>query len=167
MIEHTFARSVPDWARELLTDVLLEYRYPFPVRVTWRTAERMDSSGLTSESQWRGAPTVVHVSAGTWAYDQRHVLLHETAHVIAGCEHAHDYDYYRTLYPMLFAHGITPGYAIWRESSGCGGTRNALDVAEDMGYSRIAARLRARIKSGAPIALPMDHRLELEGLQHV
>ena len=79
---------------------------------------------------------VIH--AGGSHKDRVWVVLHECAHVIIGCGHGHDKWFFRYAYPLYIKAGITPAYFVWRDAFYI----DALNVADEMGYTRITGRLR-------------------------
>lgn len=108
----------------------------FHVQVNWRENLRHDySTGLA----FNDPEDTISIVAGTNYKEQVWVVLHECSHVIVGCGHLHDRWFYRYLFPLCVKHGIAPAYFVWREA----GHVDAIKVAEELGWGRVAGRIRA------------------------
>lgn len=99
----------PTWAIELANRVLRDRNIHRPVYLTWRKRKRLDSGGTT----YPGVARIV-ISAGTSRKDQKLVLLHELAHMVAA-EHHHDLVYWTCAWELYRDYGVDMAYAQKRE----------------------------------------------------
>jgi hypothetical protein len=61
--------------------------------------------------------TGIRVMVGTDAADACLVFLHELAHWLVGCEHAHDRVFWKRAWDLYEKYGIDEAYAVEREGS--------------------------------------------------
>jgi hypothetical protein len=133
--------NAPPWAMRLIKHTLCEADVedignPLKrVTVEWNNRPRyLHSDGLT----YNDPKDVIVINAGGSHKDQVWVVLHECVHAIIGCGHGHDKWFFRYAYPLYLHHGIQPAYFVWRDAFYVA----ALDVADEMGWTRITGRLR-------------------------
>jgi hypothetical protein len=125
LIRHTMAEADVDDGGSPLTHVT----------VHWEERPRfLHSDGLSYNEPF----DTIEIHAGGSHKDRVWVVLHECAHVIVGTGHGHNKHFFRYAYPLYLKHGIQPAYFIWRDAYYI----DALNVADEMGYTRITGRLR-------------------------
>jgi hypothetical protein len=131
----------PAWAMRLIRHTMAEADVddggaPLEhVSVHWEERPRfLYSDGLS----YNDPEDTIIIHAGGSHKDQVWVTLHECAHVIVGTGHQHSKTFFRHAYPLYLKHGLRPAYFVWRDAFHI----DALAVAEEMGYTRIAGRLR-------------------------
>jgi hypothetical protein len=133
--------DAPAWAMRLITHTLADADVeddsnPLAlVTVQWVERPRfLHSDGVT----YNDPTDTIRINAGGSHKDQVWVVLHECVHTIIGTGHGHDKWFYRYAYPLYLKAGITPAYFVWRDAFYVA----ALDVADEMGWTRITGRLR-------------------------
>ena len=132
--------NAPAWAMRLITHTMCEADVDdgdVPLRhvyVEWEERPRyLHSDGLS----YNDPRDTIIIHAGGSHKDRVWVVLHECAHVIVGTGHGHDKAFFRYAYPLYIKAGLTPAYFVWRDAFYV----DALRVAEEMGWTRIAGRL--------------------------
>jgi hypothetical protein len=89
--------------------------------VSRTTGERFRKSfqkvpGPQSQSTGRASERAgIRVMVGTDLGDARMVFLHEFAHWLAGCQHAHDRTFWKQAWDLYEKYGIDEAYALERE----------------------------------------------------
>src|SRR5580700_7586554 len=133
--------NAPSWAMRLIKNTLSEADVedignPLQtLTVEWVERPRfLHSDGLT----YNNPEDRMVIHAGGSHKDQVWVVLHECVHAIIGTGHGHNKWFFRYAYPLYLKQGLTPAYFVWRDAYHL----PALDVAEEMGWTRIAGRLR-------------------------
>lgn len=106
----------PRWAVALLLQISFDYRRKdIPTLIWYRMSRHTGSSGVTQTSRWLKR-NVISVRAGKKPEDVKHVVLHEVAHWLAGCNEGHSLAFYRVLFELLHAyHRDGIAYAVDRE----------------------------------------------------
>lgn len=105
------------WAWKLARNVLTQHGWTRDqleeLRFTWTRRTGTSSSGRT----WYGPPKGprIHVSAGTSELDQRHVVLHECAHLLTP-HHFHDRRFWLMAWRLYKEQGESIPYTLARES---------------------------------------------------
>ena len=133
--------DAPFWAMRLIRQTLADadvedIQNPLQrLTVQWHERPRyLHSDGLT----YNDPTDVMVITAGGSHKDQVWVVLHECVHTIIGCGHGHDKWFFRYAYPLYLKAGISAAYFVWRDAYYV----DALNVADEMGYTRITGRLR-------------------------
>jgi len=153
---------VPRWARNLVRRVLKDYGSEIPLmEIRWRTNKRRFHTTGTSCTLVHSGVWVVTITQGTDLQDCRWALLHELAHVLVGLNDTHSRAFHRFAFAMYPQYDLSPGFSIWREAN----SRFAMPAAEDLGYYRIAARLRWLFDNDGYNG--WDYKAQLWGLKHV
>ena len=130
---------VPRWARNLVRRVLMDYGSEIPLmEIRWRTNKKRFQTTGTACTLVHSGVWVITITQGTDKQDCRWALLHELAHVLVGLNDTHSREFHRFAFALYPNYGISAGYGIWREAN----SRFCLVAAEDLGYHRIAARIR-------------------------
>lgn len=131
----------PAWAMRLIRHTMCDADVDFGgaplerVTVQWHERPRyLHSDGMS----YNTPNDVIVIHAGGSHKDRVWVVLHECAHVIVGTGHGHNKHFFRYAYPLYLKAGITPAYFVWRDAYYI----DALNVADEMGYTRITGRLR-------------------------
>lgn len=123
--------KAPEWATELMTEVLKDYNRDVPTEFSWRNTSSQYSNGSTLAPHrykhlvngkyrivnYRGR---VHVRAGQNLDDQRLVLLHELAHHIlnktpAGRQQGHTIKFWKLAFELYDRYGVEMDFAYSRE----------------------------------------------------
>jgi len=133
--------NAPGWAMRLIRQTMADADVdddaaPLThVTVQWIERPRfLYSDGLS----YNDPDDTIIIHAGGSHKDHVWVVLHECAHVIVGTGHQHSKTFFRYAYPLYLKHGLTPAFFVWRDAYHL----DALAVAEEMGWTRIAGRLR-------------------------
>lgn len=137
----TVTGPAPKWAVDLIEEINKHERRKV-YNLQW---SRSRVHQHTSGKAWG---FTVRVVAGSDRTDQRVVLLHEVAHVVAGCHHHHDREMYRVAWRLwrTYAKTVPVKYIFDRE-----GTYRAtcLSVAKELGIRGARAALTERRKNNA------------------
>lgn len=94
-LESRFEGDPPRWAKNLID------RYTPSTRLRWRRSRvKFLSSGRAWRSGWEGSRIVI-TAAGDDSDEQKYVVLHEIAHVLAPANERHGPRFWDTLYDLL------------------------------------------------------------------
>lgn len=124
--------KIPNWANDLILEVCLEYHIP-PPQINWRRSHRIkkvfytDSNGnnipiFKSKRYFSSGVSYtkenkISITAGSERKDQKLVLLHELAHLIAPEKEHHGKIFWEIAWKLYRQYKVPINYAKQREYS--------------------------------------------------